>query len=1137
MIEGKVVKMKQIRLIVWVVVAIAACIIVWKVGFSPQPSEQPKKPVKTELVSQPSQSSKIQRPSDANQTVAASTAADVNTPRAGVDANAPAGFADAGGRRGFGRRSGQGEMGGDSFGQFGRFGGFEGRSGRITDVNDANQPLEALNLNNVEMRTVIAKIAQWTGKTVIPDEEAERVRLSIYAPDRMAKDKALALIYGALRMKGFVAEHLDDAIYIRAAQKAKTGFVPTIPADQPLAMLDNKDQIVQKFFKLESYPPSQMSQVIQPLISEYGYISADETTSTLLVIDTVMNLMRIERIITEFDVPEAGQSEQKIFVVQHGDPSEIVQMLNILLGQTQGYSTTRSNTGRGGFFGQGGRGGGGMSQQTGQTTSQSRTQSSGGTQAGRTDSSRTTTATSVVIGATSGPIILIPEPRRKWIIARASAENIKQIEEWIKRLDGEEPVESEYEVVQLKYADASEVESSIGEGFRNLPGTEFLPSVLVEPLPVSRQVIVFGKKELREIVKKIIAEIDIPPGEFITEHFKLKYADPDQIKTNIDELYQEGLYSSGTSSTSSFAAFRGTSQGRRTSSTPSSAYTVKVLSYLSLKQVTVIASPEIMEKIREQIAEWDRPIDVNEVKPRIIELRNSDPIQMSDLLNSLFSQSSTSTSGTSATSMLLRGTSTTQAQQMQSVIGPLYGKLTFADVPGTKKIIVISKIPEAYDVVEQLVRDLDREEMAQIPKVIMLKYADPEELSERLNALFNDIGTTASIRRTPAGLSAYSMETGTSSTTSNTTNTSGSGATTTDYRPWWNTGRTTTNQEPISNVIGRIRFIPDSHSKSLLVLAPPEFMDNIEKLVKELDVPGKQVMIRVIVLEVDHSKVTSLGVELATNSTAFGTLEENSVLALANLTNVGRSGVNAGTTASTELSRTSTIGSGSTAANASGSGTLLGVGADVYGLIDFLIKKTHGKVLNQQTVWTKDNEEATFFKGQKVPFSTGTTITSTGLAQQSYEFQRVGMTLRGRPSITPEKNVDMIVNVVLSQLTTEERFQMPYRSEMETTTNMIVKNGQTIMLGGILSQQDHKIQRKLPLLGDIPVIGGLFGHEETIAANNELIVFITPFVIDETTNMLPEAEQEMNKNKAKLENIQKDLNSTLEPIIKEENTD
>jgi general secretion pathway protein D len=476
----------------------------------------------------------------------------------------------------------------------------------------------------------------------------------------------------------------------------------------------------------------------------------------------------------------------------------------------------------------------------------------------------------------------------------------------------------------------------------------------------------------------------------------------------------------------------------------------------------------------------------------------------------------------------MRGTSTTtQAQQMQSVIGPLYGKLTFADVPGTKKIIVISKIPEAYDVVEQLVRDLDREEMGQVPKVISLKYADPEELSERLNALFNEMGTTAAIRRTQQGLSAYSMDTGTTTTTSSST-------TTADYRPWWNTGRSTTDQEPISNVIGRIRFIPDTHSKALLVLAPPEFMSNIEQMIKDLDVPGKQVMIRAIVLEVDHTKVTSLGVELATNPSTFGTLEENSIEALTSLTNVGRGGSPSGN----ELSRTMTTIPLSTAAT-TGSGTLLGVGADVYSLIDFLIKKTNAKILNQQTVWTKDNEEATFFKGEKIAFSTSSTTSTTqiGVGTQNFEFQRVGMTLRGRPSITPEQNVDMIVNVMLSQLTGQDINGQPARSEMETTTNMIIKNGQTIMLGGILSQKDQTIQRKLPILGDIPLIGGLFGHEEKNTANEELIVFITPYVIDELTNMLPEAEQEMKNKKSKLEDIQQQLKGTADALKKEDSTE
>jgi type II secretory pathway component GspD/PulD (secretin) len=137
------------------------------------------------------------------------------------------------------------------------------------------------------------------------------------------------------------------------------------------------------------------------------------------------------------------------------------------------------------------------------------------------------------------------------------------------------------------------------------------------------------------------------------------------------------------------------------------------------------------------------------------------------------------------------------------------------------------------------------------------------------------------------------------------------------------------------------------------------------------------------------------------------------------------------------------------------------------------------------------------------------------------------MTLRARPSITPKNKVDMIINVVLSQLTGDSVNTQPIRTEMETTTNMIVQDGQTMMLGGILFQKDSVIERKIPLIGDIPVIGSLFRHNETVAANNELIVFITPYVIDEPGNMLPETEDELKNAKEKLESVLKRLQTTL----------
>jgi len=330
------------------------------------------------------------------------------------------------------------------------------------------------------------------------------------------------------------------------------------------------------------------------------------------------------------------------------------------------------------------------------------------------------------------------------------------------------------------------------------------------------------------------------------------------------------------------------------------------------------------------------------------------------------------------------------------------------------------------------------------------------------------------------------------------------------YTPWWSGSgaRSSIDEEmPISNVIGRIRFVPEPRIKAILVLAPPEFMPEIEKLIETLDIPGKQVMIKAIIVEVDHSSMTSLGVQLAPDASsgiAFGSIDENTATIL------------------NQLDLLQTRGSFSFLAE-----------ADVTAMLDFLVRTTNAKILNQQTLWTEDNEEASFFKGEKVAFFTSATTSATAGNVQNFEFQRIGMTLAVRPSITPENNVDMIINIIISQLTAEEENGQPVRTEMETKTNMIVEDAQTIMLGGILFQKDSVIQRKVPLLGDVPVAGGLFRHNEVVAVNNEMLVFITPYVIGEPDKMLPETIQEIERPKEKLKNIREQLGTTMEKLEQE----
>ena len=892
------------------------------------------------------------------------------------------------------------------------------------------EPMESVNLNNLEMRLILQKLGEWTGKPIIPvSDDVMKQRITIYSSEKLPRSKALLLVYDALRARGIVAEEADNKIFLKPIAQAKLGAVPTIGADEALARIQNKSQVVEKFFKLKNYSARGMAEIITPLTAEYGHVTAIEGTGDLIVIDTVENLLRIERIIRQVDVPESDLVVEEIFEIKNGDPSEIVQVLELILASSERRRKSSGSTPR----------------PQPKKESKPKPKSGGDIKP----------ASSTVITPSEIPIKLIPIPKQNWIIARASAEDMENIAEWIAQLDRTETVSPEQSVVSVSHVDADAVVDIIKAMLSDMPGTELRASVVVEALPASKQVVIFGSEENRKMIEKMVADIDLPMDDVFEERtFKLKHADPDQIKENIDQLFGE--------SAPRFDSYYYYRYGR--GSRQKSDDTVKAISYPTLKQVTVIASSENMKKIARQITEeWDLPIDIESDQYRIITLYNSDPVQMVDLLTTLFSEESSSSSRNRDFFRMIFG-GRGMSDEKKKIVGSLYGILTFEPVPDTKKIIVISKIPEAYDVIEKLVRELDDREKAEVPRVITLKYADAEDLCEQLNAILNEPGTTATLQRSGRGLSEYDAEAG-SSAAGQEEQSSGT------ITPWWNRQRSSRDEEmPTSNLIGKIRFIPVHRSKAILVLAPPEYLEDIEQLVASLDKPGMQVMIKVVIVEVDHNKMTSLGVQLSsgTSGTAFGTLGENALTTLSALTNIETHG---------SLTIDSTF--------------------NINALIDLLVKNIDARVLNQPTLWTKDNKEAIFIKGKEIALINSDQSDTTGQSiKTAYDYRDVGVTLRIRPNITPEKAVDMTINLEISEISTEKINDQQAINKLDTTTSLIVNDGQTILLGGILFQNDSLIERKIPLLGDIPVVGGLFSHEETARRNNELLAFVTPYVID-----------------------------------------
>ena len=98
-------------------------------------------------------------------------------------------------------------------------------------------------------------------------------------------------------------------------------------------------------------------------------------------------------------------------------------------------------------------------------------------------------------------------------------------------------------------------------------------------------------------------------------------------------------------------------------------------------------------------------------------------------------------------------------------------------------------------------------------------------------------------------------------------------------------------------------------------------------------------------------------------------------------------------------------------------------------------------------------------------------------------------------------------------------------NEFKTTTDMIVKDGETLMLSGILMQNDREIERKIPLLGDLPLLGGLFRHYDTVKSNTELLAFITPYVMGSDRDV--ETQQQLDEARSKMESIIEELDAAV----------
>ncbi len=608
----------------------------------------------------------------------------------------------------------------------------------------------------------------------------------------------------------------------------------------------------------------------------------------------------------------------------------------------------------------------------------------------------------------------------------------------------------------------------------------------------SNQIAVMGNVGLLQRLERLIGSLDRPSaGALQTETFRLKYADATSIKANIEELFGSGSASAPASNSNNqrgnrnqgnnneprnqMQMFRFAGQAGGAEAATAASGEIRVSANAQQNSVTVVADPAILAQVGQQIAnQWDRPLPEEAVVPKIYDLKNTDPVKVRDLLEGLFGSGASSTAGRTTGG----GGNNNQAASAGSSqgVGRLAGQFSFQAIPESSRLVVVAKSPDNIAVIDTIIADLDKPQTAGLPVIIELKHASAEDLAEQLNTLLSQDGTLAQIRRSESGLSDAASSASPFASETTTTDGQATETTTPDTMSfWWQRSRPPTDRRNASNLVGQLRIVPIWRQNAIMVVSPPEYKQSIIDLVNQLDKPGRQVLLAAVVAELSTEDAKSLGIRWSSQD-INPTNPDNSV----------------------SLSTTAT-GQRNDIAESLFNTSVLDANLDVNVLLQALAQESGVSILSEPRIFTSDNQEAEFFDGQDIPFITNAQTNDNGNLTQTFDYKAVGIQLRIRPRITVKRDVDLKVNLELSSIVPGQTLFGGFIVERrETTTQLIVKDGQTIVISGILRSEDSDIVRKVPILGDIPVLRLLFKSKERTKTNTELLVFITPIVVDNT---------------------------------------
>lgn len=330
--------------------------------------------------------------------------------------------------------------------------------------------------------------------------------------------------------------------------------------------------------------------------------------------------------------------------------------------------------------------------------------------------------------------------------------------------------------------------------------------------------------------------------------------------------------------------------------------------------------------------------------------------------------------------------------------------------------------------------------------------------------------------------------------------------------------------------------VSDIERNALILLATAEQMRNIRETIRKIDIPKVQVYVKAKIVEVDSNLAEQVGLKYGINGGAIGS---SGLFSLAG--NMGASALQMSPALLGFLNQNTEtyegndangnpIYSSDPAFKFDATNKVFALGAQ----LDFLQRNGAAHLLSEPSVLCTNNKEAEIYVGQTMSILTAAQQSTTGVSNvvNNYSREDIGLTLKVKPRLSSNNQVTLEVEVKIEDLdpSSEQIADRPTTTKRTVKTNTIVKNGEIVILGGLIKRVGGKSVSEVPYLSEIPILGDmLFTHNSDVEREQNVVVYLTPYIVRRSADL-----QELKRMLSELDEVQERYNRLVEKSIEGE---